>query len=84
MDNRNDSQCSIEKSANELLADIEALGAEIRLKLALAGMDVRDAWDKKLEPRLFEARVHAREAKSEAKEALKSTLNAFEAFASEL
>lgn len=72
---------NIEKSLDELLDELEAVGTEIELKLKLASMDARDAWQKKLEPRLYEARMHAREAKAASKHALQDTLKAFKEFA---
>jgi hypothetical protein len=71
---------NLEKSLDEMLAELEALGTEIELKLKLAGMDARDTWEKKLEPKLFEARMHAKVAKDEAKKAVKETLTAFKEF----
>ena len=74
----------LERDVNEMLADIEALGTEIELKLKLAGMEARDTWRVKLEPRLFDARMHAKEAKDEAKRAMRETLKAFKEFAAVL
>ncbi len=50
------SQTTTDKIKSELrdvLADLQTLGGEIRLKAHLASMDARGAW-KKLEPKLFE------------------------------
>jgi hypothetical protein len=74
----------LEKNLDELLDQLEALGTEIEIKLKLAGMDARDKWQKQLEPKLFEARVHARQAKNEAKKAIEDTVKAFEDFAAVL
>lgn len=74
----------LEKGIDEMASELEALGTEIELKLKLASMDARDKWNKTLEPKLFEARMHAREATAEAKKALKETLTAFKEFAAVL
>ena len=71
----------LEKNLDEMLAELESLGTEIELKLKLASMEARDTWQRKLEPKLFEARMHAKEAKDEAKKAVKETLVAFRDFA---
>lgn len=73
----------LEKGIDEMLAELEAVGTEIELKLKLASMEARDTWQR-LEPKLFEARVHAKEAKDEAKMAVKDTLKAFKEFAAVL
>ena len=70
----------LEKNVDDMLAELEALGTEIELKMKLAGMEARDTW-RRLEPKLFEARVHAKEAKNEAKTAVLETLKAFREFA---
>ena len=75
---------NLEKGLDEMVAELESLGTEIELKLKLASMDARDTWDKKLEPKLFEARAHAKEAKDEAKKAVLDTLKAFKEFAAVL
>lgn len=74
----------LEKGIDEMLAELESLGTEIELKVKLAGMEARDTWQRKLEPKLFEARMHAKEAKDEAKIAMKQTLKAFKEFAAVL
>lgn len=71
----------IEKSLDEMLDELEVLGTEVELKLKLASMDARDVWRSKLEPRLFEAREHAREAKETSKHAVEDTLKAVKEFA---
>ncbi len=48
----------IRKGLNEGVNELEQMADEIRVKLHLAGMDAKDAWNK-LEPRLDEARRHA-------------------------
>jgi hypothetical protein len=74
----------LEKGLDDMLAELESLGTEIELKVKLASMEARDTWEKKLEPRLFEARMHAKEAKDEAQMAMKDTLLAFKEFAAVL
>ena len=74
----------LERDLDDMLQEIEAIGTEIELKLKLAGMEARDTWRLKLEPRLFDARMHAKEAKDEAKRAMKETLKAFKEFAAVL
>lgn len=74
----------LEKGIDELVAELEAVGSEIELKLKLASMDARGKWEKTLEPKLFEARMHAKEAKDEARKALKETLIACKEFAAVL
>ncbi len=74
----------IGKQIEEALSELETVTDEIRVKLHLAGMDANDAWNKTLEPRLHEARDHARHAKDDAKIAIKDTLKAFKQFAASL
>lgn len=74
----------IEKTVNEALSELEQLGEEIRLKLRLAEMDASTTWREKLEPRLFQARVHAAEAKEASKLAIHETLEAFKQFSASL
>lgn len=73
----------LEKTVNELLSELEALTTEIELKMKLAGMDARDKWNE-IEPKLYEARVHAKGAKEEAKKAVAETLKVFKEFAAAL
>lgn len=65
----------LRQQIDEALNELETLSDEIRLKVHLAGMDAQDAWQK-LEPRLFEAREHAREATAASKAAIQETLAA--------
>jgi hypothetical protein len=69
------------KQIDELLLELEQLTEEIEVKLALASMDARDFWQEKLEPRLFEAREHAKEARLHSQQALEDTKKAFYDFA---
>ncbi len=75
---------ALETSVEQILADLEKVTDEIRVKLNLAGKDANAAWNDKLEPRLFEARVHAREAKNASKAAIEEAVKAFKEFAASL
>ena len=74
----------IETSVEQVLADLENVAEQIRLKLKLAGKDANVAWNDRLEPRLAEARVHAREAKEASKAAVEEAVKAFKEFAASL
>jgi len=69
------------KDVDRALDDLEQVAGEVRVKLHLAELDARDAWNTKLEPRLFEARIHAREATAASKAAIDATVKAFRDFA---
>jgi len=69
------------KDVDSALDDLEQLADQVRVKIHLAELDVRDAWNLKLEPRLFEARVHAKEASAASKAALEATVKVFRDFA---
>jgi hypothetical protein len=71
----------IRKGIDEAIDALEKTADEVRVKLHLAGMHATDAWEKQLEPRLFEARRHARQATAESKAAIEETLKAFRDFA---
>lgn len=72
---------SLETSIDSALADLETVADEIRVKLHLAGMDANTTWTEKLEPRLFEARAHAREMKEHSKVAVEEAVKTFKEFA---
>ena len=74
----------LEVSVNNALSDLETVSDEIRVKLHLAGMDANSAWSEKREPRLFEAREHARQAKDASKAAIEDAVKAFKEFAAAL
>ena len=74
----------LEASVDEALSDLERVTGEIRVKLHLAGMDANVAWNEKLEPRLFEARAHASEAKAASKAAIDQAVKAFRDFAASI
>lgn len=69
-----------ERSLEEAAAELETLGDEIRLKLHLGSMEANTLWTKTLEPRLFEARAHAREAKAASIAAVEDTIKALKDF----
>lgn len=75
---------SLETSIDQALADLETVSDEIRVKLHLAGMDANTTWNETLEPRLFEARIHAREAKEASKAVVENVVKAFREFAASL
>jgi len=75
---------ALEESIHQALADLESVADEIRVKLHLASMDANTTWNEKLEPRLFEAREHAREAKDASKAAVEGVVKAFREFAAAL
>ena len=75
---------SLEESIDHALANLETVADQIRVKLHLASMDANVVWNEKMEPRLFDARAHASEAKAASKLAIEDALKAFEAFAHSL
>jgi ElaB/YqjD/DUF883 family membrane-anchored ribosome-binding protein len=75
---------ALETSVQQVLVDLEKVADEIRVKLNLAGKDANTAWNERLEPRLFEAREHAREAKDASKAAIEEAVKAFKEFAGSL
>lgn len=70
----------IKKQVDDVFSELETVADEIRVKLHLAGMDANEIWNTKLEPRLLDARQHAREAKAASKAAVESTLEALRDF----
>ena len=74
----------LEESIDKAISELESVADQIRVKLHLAGMDANVAWNEKLEPRLFEARGHANEAKAASKHAIEDAVKAFKAFAASL
>jgi hypothetical protein len=70
----------IKTQITDILTEIEAVTEDIHVRLHLAGMDANDAWNKTFEPRLLDARTHARDAKEASKAALHDTLVAFKDF----
>lgn len=78
------SSTELEQSIDKAIDELEAVADQIRVKLHLASMDATTMWNEKLEPRLFEARVHASDAKLASKAAIDDAVKAFEAFARSL
>lgn len=70
----------VKKQVDDVLSELETVVGEIQVKLHLAGMDANDVWNKQLEPRLLDARRHAREAKEASKAAVERTLEALREF----
>lgn len=75
---------ALEESIDHAINNLETVADQIRVKLHLASMDANVVWNEKMEPRLFEARAHASEAKIASKLAIEDALKAFEAFARSL
>ena len=69
----------IRKGLHEGLNELEQVADEIRVKLHLAGMDAKDAWGK-LEPRLDDARQHARSATASSRKAFEEIVEAIRDF----
>jgi hypothetical protein len=71
---------AIKKQVSDILTELEGVAGEIRVRLHLAGMNANDAWSTTFEPRLRDARKHAREAKEASRAVLQDTLAAFKDF----
>ena len=56
------------------LDDLEQLADEVRVKVHLAELDAREAWEKKVEPRVHEARRHAKHATASSKASIEEAL----------
>ena len=72
------------RGMDEAMRELEQVADEVRVKLHLAGMGVSDTWKETLEPRLFAARIHAKEATLASKAALEDALKVFRRLAKEL
>lgn len=77
MHSMKESMKDVRKSVNRGLDELEVIADEIRVRLHLGGMDAKDAW-KKLEPRLAEAREHAKSASDASKKAFQDIVKSFE------
>jgi hypothetical protein len=73
----------LKQGIDETLFELEKLSDQIRLKMHLASMDARDSWTK-LEPRLDEARAHAKEAGEASQKAVADIFAAFKTFGDSL
>lgn len=71
----------LRKDVDHAMNDLEQLADEVRVKIHLAELDAKQMWEKTLEPRLFTARVHAKEATAASKAAIEVTIKAFRDFA---
>lgn len=76
-----DAKQDLRKGIDDALAELEKVADEVRVKLHLAGMDVIATWNEQLEPRLFEARQHARDASLASKAAIAEAVETFREFA---
>jgi hypothetical protein len=74
----------IKEQIEDTLSELESIADEIRVKLHLAGLDAHALWNDKLEPRILDARMHAREAKDASKAAIEDTIAAFRGFQQKL
>jgi hypothetical protein len=74
----------LRKGIDAALSDLEQLADEVRVKLHLANLQAKDTWNRKLEPRLDQARRHAQEATSASKAAVEETVKALREFARSL
>jgi hypothetical protein len=72
---------NLRKDIDQVMNDLEQRAGEVRLKLHLAKMDVQTEWRDRLEPKVFSARQHAKEASFESKAAIQATLEAVRIFA---
>jgi hypothetical protein len=72
------------KAIADARSELETVSDEIRMRVHLAGMDARTTWDESLEPRVAEARRHAKEATAASKAALDATLEMLRRFAGSL
>jgi hypothetical protein len=72
------------ETIDDAMGELEQLADEIHVKLHLGSMEAKDSWTRNLEPKLFEARQHAREAKDSSKKALDDVLAALKQFSREL
>ena len=73
----------VDKQVEAALDELQKLADEIKVKLHLAGMDAKQAWGK-LEPKLEDAKSHAKTASNDTLAALREVKQAFKSFASTL
>jgi hypothetical protein len=73
----------VEKQVEAVFNDVQATAEEIRVKIHLAGMDAKAAWNK-LEPKLEDAKAHAKTASKDTLAALVEVKKAFKSFAATL
>ncbi|WP_437765077.1 hypothetical protein WMF27_31870 [Sorangium sp. So ce281] len=73
----------LKSDLNKSLESLQTLRDEIRVRLHLAGMDAKDAWDK-LEPRLLDAEKLAEDASEASRKALREIVEKVKEFRSSL
>ena len=73
----------LKSDLNKSLESLQTLRDEIRVKLHLAGMDAKDAWDK-LEPKLLDAEKLAEDVSESSRHALRELLEKVKSFRSSL
>jgi hypothetical protein len=74
---------TLRKDVEDALFELEKLADEVRVKIHLANMDARDAWNR-LEPKLEEAKAHGREATKASRAAIRDTVEALRTLAREI
>ena len=72
------------RQLDDALDELEELTEEVRLKIHLAGMDAKSKWTDTLEPKLFEAKAHAREASEASRRSVEEFVRALRTFARSL
>lgn len=65
-----------ETQVDEVLDELQRTADEIRVNVHLGGMDAKDAW-RKLEPKLADAKAHAKNATDASMLALREIAKAF-------
>ncbi|WP_437276205.1 hypothetical protein WME90_33845 [Sorangium sp. So ce375] len=73
----------LKSDLNKSLESLQTLRDEIRVRLHLAGMDAKDAWDK-LEPRLLDAEKLAEDVSEASRNALREIVEKVKEFRSSL
>lgn len=66
------------------LEKVEGLADEIRVKLHLASLDVKQEWDEKLSPRVFELREAAKRVANDSSEKVTELVEQLERFVANL
>ncbi|MDC0678579.1 MULTISPECIES: hypothetical protein [Sorangium] len=73
----------LKSDLNKSLSSLQTLRDEIRVRLHLAGMDAKDAWDK-LEPKLLDAEKLAEDVSEASRNALREIVEKVKEFRSSL
>jgi hypothetical protein len=79
----NDAKAELKKELEKGVTRLQALRDEVRVRLHLAGMDLKDQW-KKLEPHLDEVEKKASEASDDARTMLSEAMKRLEKFRASL